>query len=125
MNVLLISGLGPEYPNHSLLAGSTFEALAAEGSPSLPVWQDAERFDLETLREVRCKNDRAIQRTWRRDYELPLLPDRSVTENSVIEKLVDRLGMASADLPNPTTAATQRADVLSQLTGHGVASHSV
>ncbi|MFE0255400.1 B12-binding domain-containing radical SAM protein [Streptomyces sp. NPDC059010] len=119
---------------------------------TMPVWQDAERFDLrvhdpdgdaehwshtgmdsttarrlqlETLREVRWKNDRAIQRTWQRDYELPLLPDRSVTENSVIEKLVDRLGMASADFPNPATAATKRAGVLRQLTGHGVTSDMV
>ena len=31
MNVLLISGLGPEYPQHSLLTGSAFEALTDPG----------------------------------------------------------------------------------------------
>lgn len=116
---------------------------------TMPIWQDAERFglrvhdadgdaghwshtgtdsiaarrfQLETLREVRWKNDRAVQRTWQRDYELPLLPDRSTAENSGIEKRVDRLGMASADFPNPTTAATHRADLFGQLAPHGVTS---
>ncbi|WP_369172029.1 radical SAM protein [Streptomyces sp. R28] len=119
---------------------------------TMPVWQDAERFalkvhdpdgdaehwshtgmdsatarrlQLQTLREVRWKNDRAIQRTWQRDYELPLLPDRSAAENSVVEKLVDRLGMASADFPDPTTAAARRADLLGQLGPHGVTSAAV
>lgn len=114
---------------------------------TMPVWQDAERFELEvfdadgdaedwshngmdsatarrlqleTLREVRWKNDRAMQRTWQRDYELPLLPDRTVAENAVVEKLVDRLGMASADFPDPATATDRRAGLLAQLADHGV-----
>ncbi|MEV6539000.1 radical SAM protein [Streptomyces sp. NPDC051665] len=116
---------------------------------TMPVWQDAERFDLrvfdadsdcehwahtgmdsatarrlqlETLRDVRWKNDRAIQRTWQRDYELPLLPHRSVAENAVVEKLVDRLGMASADFPDRAVAADRRAALLGQLADHGVTS---
>ncbi|MFI9586922.1 LOG family protein [Streptomyces sp. NPDC052236] len=102
---------------------------------TMPVWQDAERFglevfdadgdaeqwshtgmdsatarrlQLETLREVRWKNDRAMQRTWQHDYELPLLPGRSTAENSAVEKLVDRLGMASADFPDAAEAAGRR-----------------
>ncbi|MET8979459.1 radical SAM protein [Streptomyces sp. NPDC004539] len=117
---------------------------------TMPVWQDAERFglrvrdadgdaghwshvgmdsdtahrlQLETLREVRWKNDRAMHRTWQRDYELPLLPDRSVEENSRVEKLVDRLGMASADFPDPATAADRRAGLLADLAAHGVTDH--
>ncbi|MER6090257.1 B12-binding domain-containing radical SAM protein [Streptomyces bluensis] len=116
---------------------------------TMPVWQDAERFGLkvfdadgdaeqwshtgmdsatarrlqvETLREVRWKNDRAMQRTWQHDYELPLLPGRSTAENSRVEKLVDRLGMASADFPNADEAAGHRTRLLAELASHGVSS---
>ncbi len=114
---------------------------------TMPVWQDAERFglkvydadgdathwshngmdsdtahrlQLETLRDVRWKNDRAIQRTWQRDYELPLMPDRSVTENAAVEKLVDRLGMATVDFPDPAEATSRRTGLVAELAGHGV-----
>ncbi|MHC5904974.1 hypothetical protein ACVNF4_13880 [Streptomyces sp. S6] len=80
----------------------------------------AHRLHRETLREVRWKNERAIQRTWQRDYELPLLPDRSAEENAVVEKLVDRLGMAGADFPDPVEAADRRAQVLARLADHRV-----
>ncbi|MGW6306109.1 B12-binding domain-containing radical SAM protein [Streptomyces niveus] len=114
---------------------------------TMPVWQDAERFGLqvfdaegdadewshhgmdsatarrlqrETLRDVRWKNDRAIQRIWQHEFELPLLPDRSTAENAVVEKLVDRLGMASADFGDPTEAADRQTGLLSELATHGV-----
>ncbi|MFJ9900627.1 hypothetical protein ACIQPR_45615 [Streptomyces sp. NPDC091280] len=78
------------------------------------------RLQLEALRKVRWKNDHAMQRTWQHDYELPLLPRRSTTENATIEKLVDRLGMASAELPNE--AADHRSRMLTQLARHGMTS---
>ena len=114
---------------------------------TMPVWQDAERFDLrvldpdgdarewshtgmdsatarrlqvETLRAVRWRNDHAMQRTWQHAYELPLLPGRPTAENAVVEKLVDRLGMASADFPDPGEAADRRAGLLGELATHGV-----
>ncbi|MFJ9373421.1 B12-binding domain-containing radical SAM protein [Streptomyces sp. NPDC101455] len=119
---------------------------------TMPVWQDADRFGLEvydadgdaeqwshqgmnsdtarrlrleTLREVRWKNDHAMQRTWQHDYELPLLPGRSTTENTTVEKLVDRLGMASADFTDPADATDRRSRVLTELTSHGVTAGSV
>lgn len=114
---------------------------------TMPVWKDAERFSLrvfdadgdaenwthngmdsqtaarlrlETLRDVRWKNDHAIARLWQHDYESPLLPDRSLAENKVVEKLVDRLGMLSADITDPAEAASRQADLLSRLAHHGV-----
>ncbi|TDC68461.1 B12-binding domain-containing radical SAM protein [Streptomyces hainanensis] len=114
---------------------------------TMPVWQDAERFQLavfdaegdadewshvgmdsatarrlqrETLRDVRWKNDRAIQRTWQHEYELPLLPGRSTAENARVEKLVDRLGMAGADFPDPVEVADRQAGLLAELATHGV-----
>lgn len=114
---------------------------------TMPVWQDAERFglevldpsgeariwrhngmdsetaerlQLETLREVRWKNDRAIARVWQHDYESPLLPHRSAADNKVVEKLVDRLGMVSADFTDAAEATRRRDGVLTSLSRFGV-----
>lgn len=114
---------------------------------TMPVWQDAQRFglevldpsgeariwrhngmdsdtaarlQLETLREVRWRNDRAIARVWQHDYESPLLPQRSAADNAVVEKLVDRLGMVSADFTDPAEAASRRDGVLTSLGSYGI-----
>ncbi|MFD8869511.1 B12-binding domain-containing radical SAM protein [Streptomyces sp. NPDC059590] len=114
---------------------------------TMPVWQEADRFglevfdldgeaedwthhgmdsrtaarlQLETLREVRWKNDHAIARVWQHGFESPLLPGRSPARNAVVEKLVDRLGMLSADVRDPAEAARRRDRLLSELAGHGV-----
>jgi radical SAM superfamily enzyme YgiQ (UPF0313 family) len=114
---------------------------------NVPVWQDARRFDLEvldpscearvwrhqgmdsetaarlrleTMREVRWKNDRAIARMWQHDYESPLLPGRSSADNAVVEKLVDRLGMLSADFMDASDVARRRDGLLTSLSRYGV-----
>jgi tRNA A37 methylthiotransferase MiaB len=114
---------------------------------TMPVWQDAERFglevldpsgesrvwrhdgmdsdtaarlQLETLRDVRWHNDRAIARVWQHDFESPLLPHRSAADNAVVEKLVDRLGMVSADFTDPTEVARRRDGLLTSLQRYGV-----
>jgi len=117
---------------------------------TMPVWQDAARFQLEvfdpdgesehwrhigmdsetardlqirTLREVRWKNSHAMQRTWQHDYELPLLPARSPAENTVVEKLVDRLGMVSADFTEKAEIKDRTASLLASLAAHGIGRH--
>lgn len=119
---------------------------------TMPVWQDAERFglevldpsgesriwrhdgmdsetaarlQLETLREVRWRNDRAIARVWQHDYESPLLPDRSAADNAAAEKLVDRLGMLSADFTDAAEVARRRDGLLGSLSGLGVEAEPV
>jgi tRNA A37 methylthiotransferase MiaB len=114
---------------------------------TMPVWQDAERFNirifdeggadehwehcgmdsataerlqLETLKDVRWKSERAIHRLWQHDYEAPLVPDRSVEENAIVEKLVDRLGMLSADFAESREIAIRRTVLLQQLAEKGV-----
>ncbi|MEE1804733.1 radical SAM protein [Streptomyces sp. JV176] len=114
---------------------------------TMPVWQDAERFGLEvfdpegeserwthhgmdsdtahrlrldTLRDVRWKNDRAIARVWQHAYDSPLLPDRSAARNRVVEKLVDRLGMLGADFTDPAETARRQPALLAQLAEQGV-----
>jgi anaerobic magnesium-protoporphyrin IX monomethyl ester cyclase len=114
---------------------------------TMPVWQEADRFglevfdldgeaedwahngmdsrtaarlQLEALREVRWRNDHAIARVWQHGFESPLLPDRSPAQNAVVEKLVDRLGMLSADVRDPAEATRRRDRLLSDLAGHGV-----
>lgn len=114
---------------------------------TMPVWQDAERFglevrdpdgesriwrhngmdsetaarlQLETLREVRWRNDNAIARVWQHNYEAPLLPQRSAADNAVVEKLVDRLGMLSADFTEPAEVSRRRDGLLTGLERFGV-----
>ncbi|QKV73828.1 radical SAM protein [Amycolatopsis sp. Hca4] len=118
---------------------------------TMPVWQDAERFGLEVLdpsgearvwrhdgmdsetaerlrvettREVRWKNDRAIARLWQHDYESPLLPGRPAADNAVVEKLVDRLGMASADFTDAGEATRRQDGLLADLSRFGIHSRA-
>lgn len=114
---------------------------------TMPVWKDAERFglqihdsdgeardwrhngmdsetagqlQLETLREVRWKNDNAIVRSWQHDFEAPLMSDKSPEENTVVDKLIDRLGMISADIVDERKARHLEHELLSELEKHGV-----
>lgn len=114
---------------------------------TMPVWQDAEKFglevqdpsgeariwrhngmdsetaarlQLETLREVRWRNDNAIARVWQHNFEAPLLPQRSAADNAVVEKLVDRIGMLSADFTEPAEVSRRRDGLLTSLERYGV-----
>ncbi|NTF72692.1 B12-binding domain-containing radical SAM protein [Rhizobium rhizogenes] len=114
---------------------------------TMPVWQDAERFNLqvddpsgeariwshigmdsdtaqrlqlETLREVRWKSDTANFRSWQHDFEGPLISNDSGRRNAVVEKLVDRLGMISADVEDEGQAQRLESQLLEQLNGYGV-----
>lgn len=114
---------------------------------TMPVWQDAERFNLkvydpdgeariwshdgmtseaaenlqlETLREVRWKNDNARFRSWQHDFESPLMRNASQEKNAAVEKLVDRLGMISADIKDEGHARRLEGRLVNQLDAHGV-----
>lgn len=114
---------------------------------TMPVWRDAERFDLqvhdpsgeariwshsgmdsetavrlqqETLRDVRWKNDNAIFRSWQHDFESPLVSGKSRQENAAVEKLVDRLGMIGVDVEDDGRARCLEDRLVAELGVHGV-----
>src|SRR5580658_1688709 len=57
----------------------------------------ARRMQLETLDEIRRKNDRAIVSLWQREYQRPLLPGVDRKANFVVEKALERLAMVALD----------------------------
>jgi anaerobic magnesium-protoporphyrin IX monomethyl ester cyclase len=114
---------------------------------TMPVWQDAEKFnivvgnvddpdeswshvgmDLETakslqmnaLRDVRWDSDRAINRLWQHEYEIPMAPTRSIGVNWRLEKLIDRLGMAGADFTDQQEVTRRQDEALRELQEFGV-----
>jgi anaerobic magnesium-protoporphyrin IX monomethyl ester cyclase len=118
---------------------------------TMPVWQEAERFELvvdnmedpdegwshvgmdlatakllqmNTLKDVRWGSDRAINRLWQHEYEIPMAPERSPDVNRRIEKLIDRLGMIASDFSEPHKVARRQADALLALRECGVAPES-
>jgi tRNA A37 methylthiotransferase MiaB len=109
---------------------------------TMPVWQDSERFnivvgnvddpdeswshvgmDLETakalqmstLRAVRWGSDRAMNRLWQHEYEIPMAPTRSIAFNWRLEKLIDRLGMVASDFDDPQEVTRRQDEALREL----------
>lgn len=95
---------------------------------TMPVWDDAEHFQLEitdpdnpdsqwkhcgmdlqsartlrnqTIDSVRWKSDNAVLLLWQMNFDWPLLPHLSVKDNLKIEKALERLGMLPRDYPDP------------------------
>jgi tRNA A37 methylthiotransferase MiaB len=114
---------------------------------TMPVWSDADRFEiqvsdpenpdyawshvgmdvatarrlrLDTLRETRWRNDRAVALLWQTDFQSPLLPHRSSSVNYRVEKLVERLGMLPLDHPDPAIGVPVLRSLLAELGEHGV-----
>lgn len=114
---------------------------------TMPVWQDTERFqivvgnvddpdaswshvgmDLDTakvlqrhaMRDVRWGSDRAINRIWQHEFEIPMAPGRSTAFNWRLEKLIDRLGMAAADFSDPHEVTRRQDDTLRELREYDV-----
>ncbi|MFJ1460943.1 B12-binding domain-containing radical SAM protein [Nocardia sp. N2S4-5] len=114
---------------------------------TMPVWQDAQRFRLhvgnpdrpdtswrhigmdshtaqalqrETLTDIRWHNDDAVLNLWQGRYEMPLAPTRSDTENLRIEKFIERLAMLPVDFPEPEAQSRRSANMVSQLSQHGI-----
>jgi anaerobic magnesium-protoporphyrin IX monomethyl ester cyclase len=114
---------------------------------TMPVWADAERFQLrvddqddpdyawshigmdvatarelrrETLRTVRRDNADAVPLLWQTDVQTPLLPHRDAKVNLRVEKLVERLGMLPLDCPDPDAGVPVLESLLSELRTEGV-----
>ncbi|ACY13860.1 B12-binding domain-containing radical SAM protein [Haliangium ochraceum] len=100
---------------------------------TMPVWQDAERYQLEvsdlddpdanwkhvgmdvatarrmhqeTLRDVRWKNENAVAVQWQLPYQLPLVPGLELRDNYRVEKLLERLAFAPKDFPDDAARLT-------------------
>ncbi len=134
-----------EYEGHFQLAVFSLQ------DETMPVWEDAERFDIhvhdpenpdyswrhsgmdvdtaralrkETLHAVRWKNDGAVPFLWQPDYQTPLLPHRSSKVNYRVEKLVERIGFLPVDYPDPQQSAAILRPILEELNALGVVSQS-
>lgn len=110
---------------------------------TMPVWQDAPRFDLEvtnpitwkhcgmdsqtasalrtqTLFETRWRNEHAIHELWQPRYARPLVPDVDLQTNYRIEKLVEQLAYLAKDLGTGEAEAARCQAILGELERHGV-----
>ena len=130
-----------EYTGHFML--SVFSMT----DETMPVWQDAERLGIKvedfedpdaawthigmndvtakrlrkrTLDEVRRRSDRAVLLLWQSDYFTPLIPALPLQANLWAEKLVERLGMLPADLPDASARLAAAAHLLGELETLGV-----
>jgi anaerobic magnesium-protoporphyrin IX monomethyl ester cyclase len=110
---------------------------------TMPVWQDAPRFDLEvespitwkhcgmdsrtaealraqTLFETRWKNEHAVHELWQPRYQRPLVPDVDLQTNYRIEKLVEQLAYLAKDLGTGDAVAARCRAILDELRELGV-----
>lgn len=114
---------------------------------TMPVWTDAERFQLEitdnddpdyswrhagmdvetardlmnrTLDDVRRQSETAQVLLWQTDYETPLIPGLSPDLGLRLEKLVDRLGMVPRDQPDLMSAKGTVHSLLDSMAEFGV-----
>lgn len=130
-----------EYAGHFMLNVFSLQ------DETMPVWEDADRFQLmvldpedpdyawqhagmdvslahsllrDTLDEVRWRNDRAVHLLWQKDYETPLIPGLSVTDSLWLEKLVERFAMLPLHEPEPLRGRQQLNRLLGELARAGV-----
>jgi hypothetical protein len=82
--------------------------------------EEAKRLQLETLDEVRRKNDHAVVSLWQREYARPLLPTADRKGNLVVEKALERLAMVPRDYDDVAEAADCVTRQLDVLRGKGV-----
>lgn len=68
---------------------------------------DARRMQLETLDEIRRKNDRAVVSLWQREFQRPLHSNVGRWDNLVVEKAMERLAMVPRDYPDLAEASRQ------------------
>jgi len=110
---------------------------------TMPVWQDAPIYDLEvangwtwthagmdsttamalrlqTLYEVRWKNDHAVNDVWQSAYTRPFVPGAPLSVNLKVEKAIDRLGHVVKDFGDDEAAARRCRALLDELTALGV-----
>lgn len=110
---------------------------------TMPVWQDAEKYQLKvkspwkwkhvgmnsgtamelrarTIQEVRWKNDAAVFDVWQSWHDRPIVPGSDVRAAHRIEKAVERLAFAWKDLGESETTSRRVQSLLSELETLGV-----
>jgi radical SAM superfamily enzyme YgiQ (UPF0313 family) len=110
---------------------------------TMPVWADAERFQIEVtnpvvwkhvgmdsqtaaalreraLFEARWQNDDAVLNLWQASFSRPLVPERDVQDNRRVEKLVERLAFVAKDLGYGAAAGERCRSLLAELRAAGV-----
>lgn len=86
---------------------------------------DALKLQLDTLDEVRRKNDHAVVSLWQREYQRPLHPDVDRRANLVVEKALERLSMVLRDTSDIDEASKCVRTQLDILRSHGIESSPV
>lgn len=114
---------------------------------TMPVWDDADRFELRvldkenpdyawthvgmnsadarrlvlrTMDTARWSSDEAVLLLWQTDWITPLLPLASARVNLNLEKLIERLAFLPRDLPKPSDGGRHLAGLLEDLARHGI-----
>ena len=110
---------------------------------TMPVWQDAERYDLtvttpwkwrhsgmtsntamelreRTINDVRWKNDEALFDVWQAWHERPMVPGASLRTAIRIEKAIERIAFAWKDLGENDSTSRRIRSLLSELESLGV-----
>jgi radical SAM superfamily enzyme YgiQ (UPF0313 family) len=109
---------------------------------TMPVWADAEKYQLEvtedgwrhcgmdrataarllshTMTEARWKNDAAVLISWQTNYAAPLVPGIGAKANRKIEKAIERLAFLPRDLGTGKDAATRARALVGELERMGV-----
>jgi radical SAM superfamily enzyme YgiQ (UPF0313 family) len=75
---------------------------------------------LQTLRNVRWKNNDAIPFLWQTDFQTPLLPHLPPHDNYRAEKLVEQIGFLPVDYPHPETSGAILRKLLVQMGELGI-----
>jgi hypothetical protein len=82
--------------------------------------ETARRLQLQTIREVRWKNERAVLSLWQGSYDEPLIPGLNHQENNRIEKLVERLAFLPKDFESETSGTARFNAIENELSNFGV-----
>jgi anaerobic magnesium-protoporphyrin IX monomethyl ester cyclase len=125
-----------EYAGHFMLS------VLSLVDETMPVWQDAARFQIEvadpdepdyswrhvgmdvatarqlqrdTLDQVRHDSDSAVLLLWQSDYETPLVPWHTRARDLRAQKAVERLAMLPVDRPDPSEGASRLHRLLAEL----------
>lgn len=110
---------------------------------TMPVWKDAETFELEvqsphtwkhrgmdsdtakmlrvrTINEARWQSEEGVFLGWQPKYQLPLVPDLDVTTNYRIEKLIERLAFLGRDIQDESTIKDYYQSIIHELENFGI-----
>jgi radical SAM superfamily enzyme YgiQ (UPF0313 family) len=110
---------------------------------TMPIWADAERYELkvkgpvkwkhsgmkaktavalreQTLRDARWTSEDAVLSLWQLGYERPLMPERDDLHNCRVEKQIERLGFVVKDFGDCPESGERARQALNELERLGV-----